>query len=120
MRIAMIGAGAMGSVFGARFARAGADVVLFDADRTHVEAIEVGGFIVEAPDGSATLRVPATTHVEKIGKADLAVVLVDSNAARTPRKSPSACSARTAAGTDTPERYRQCRDTERGAWRPAE
>lgn len=81
MRIAMIGAGAMGSVFGARFARAGADVVLFDADRTHVEAIEVGGLHVEAPDGSATLRVPATTHVEKIGKADLAVVLVDSNAA---------------------------------------
>lgn len=81
MRIAMIGAGAMGSVFGARFARAGADVLLYDADRTHVEAIEVGGLHVEAPDGSVTLRVPATTHVKKIGKADLAVVLVDSNAA---------------------------------------
>jgi 2-dehydropantoate 2-reductase len=80
MRIAMIGAGAMGSIFGVRFARAGADVVLFDADRTHVEAIEVGGLYVEAPDGSVRLRVPATTHAEKIGEADLAVILVDSKA----------------------------------------
>jgi 2-dehydropantoate 2-reductase len=80
MRIAMIGAGAMGSVFGARFARAGAEVVLFDSDRTHVEAIEVGGLHVDSPDGSATLRLAATTHEEKIGKADLAVILVDSNA----------------------------------------
>lgn len=80
MRIAMIGAGAMGSVFGARFARAGADIVLYDADRTHVEAIEVGGLHVEAPDGSVTLRVSATAQAEKIGKADLAVILVDSNA----------------------------------------
>jgi 2-dehydropantoate 2-reductase len=80
MRIAMIGAGAMGSVFGARFARAGANVVLYDADRTHVEAIEVGGLHVEAPDGSVRLQIPATTNPEKLGTADLAVILVDSNA----------------------------------------
>lgn len=82
MRIAMIGAGAMGSAFGARFARSGADVVLYDSDRTHVEAIEAGGLYVEAPDGSVTLRLPATTHAEKIGNSDLAVILVDSNATR--------------------------------------
>ena len=80
MRIVMIGAGAMGSVFGARFARAGADVVLFDSDRTHVEAIVVGGLHVDAPDGSATLRLKATSKADAIGKADLAVILVDSNA----------------------------------------
>ena len=39
MRIAVIGAGAMGAMFGARFARAGADVVLFDKDAAHVAAI---------------------------------------------------------------------------------
>lgn len=80
MRIAMIGAGAMGSVFGSRLARAGAEVVLFDADRTHIEAIAVGGLHVDAPDGSATLQLPATTNAEAIGDADLAVILVDSNA----------------------------------------
>ncbi|MFO0992030.1 MAG: 2-dehydropantoate 2-reductase [Hyphomicrobiales bacterium] len=80
MRVAMIGAGAMGSVFGSRFARAGAEVVLFDRDRTHIEAIEVGGVHVEAPDGSMTLRLPATTNADNIGKADFAVILVDSNA----------------------------------------
>ena len=36
MRIAMIGAGAMGAMFGARFARAGADVVLYDVDADHI------------------------------------------------------------------------------------
>lgn len=80
MRIAMIGAGAMGSVFGSRFARAGAEVVLFDADRTHIEAIAIGGLHVDAPDGSATLQLDATTNAEAIDKADLAVILVDSNA----------------------------------------
>ena len=39
MRIAMIGAGAMGAMFGARFAQAGAEVVLYDDDATHVAAI---------------------------------------------------------------------------------
>ncbi len=82
MRIAMIGAGAMGSAFGARFARAGTDVVLYDSDRTHVEAIEVSGLQVDAPDGSVRLQLPATTHAEAIGKVDLAVILVDSNATK--------------------------------------
>jgi len=97
MRIAMIGAGAMGSVFGARLARAGADVVLYDADRTHVEAIEVGGLHVEAPDGSVTLRLPATTHAEKIGKADFAVILVDSNATEEAAKVAAAVLGKTGA-----------------------
>lgn len=76
----MIGAGAMGSVFGSRLARAGAEVVLFDADRTHIEAIAIGGLHVDAPDGSATLQFDATSNAEAIGEADLAVILVDSNA----------------------------------------
>jgi 2-dehydropantoate 2-reductase len=79
-RIAMIGAGAMGASFAVRFARAGADVVLYDADRTHIEAIQVGGLHVDAPDGAMTMRVSATTHPEEIDAADLAVILVDSNA----------------------------------------
>jgi 2-dehydropantoate 2-reductase len=79
-RIAMIGAGAMGASFAVRFARAGADVVLFDSDRTHVEAIQVGGLRVDAPDGSMTMRLAATTHPNEIGVVDLAVILVDSNA----------------------------------------
>jgi 2-dehydropantoate 2-reductase len=43
MRIVVIGAGAMGAMFGARFARAGAEVVLFDKDEGHVAAIRTTG-----------------------------------------------------------------------------
>ena len=48
MRIAVIGAGAMGGMFGARFAEAGAEVVLVDRDAEHVRAIATDGLAVEA------------------------------------------------------------------------
>ena len=80
MRLAMIGAGAMGAMFGARFARAGADVVLYDRDAEHIAAIVANGLHVGAPDGDLALVLPATTAVEDIGPVDGAVILVDSNA----------------------------------------
>ncbi|MEZ5904930.1 MAG: hydantoinase B/oxoprolinase family protein [Geminicoccaceae bacterium] len=43
MRIAILGAGAMGGMFGTRFARAGAEVVLYDRDEAHVAAIAANG-----------------------------------------------------------------------------
>jgi 2-dehydropantoate 2-reductase len=82
MRIAMIGAGAMGGMFGARFASAGADVVLYDRDADHVAAIAVGGLAVGGPDGDSVHRLAATTSPAEIGVFDLAVVMVDSNASR--------------------------------------
>lgn len=78
----MIGAGAMGSSFGARFARAGAEVVLYDLDQAHIAAIAADGLSVTAPDGEIRLRLPATTDAAAIGPVDMAVVLVDSNATR--------------------------------------
>jgi 2-dehydropantoate 2-reductase len=80
MRIAMIGAGAMGSMFGARFATAGADVALYDLDETHVAAIAADGLTVKTPSGDLHVALPATGDPLAIGPADCAVVLVDSNA----------------------------------------
>jgi len=80
MRIVMIGAGAMGSMFGARLARGGADVVLHDIDATHLAAIAAGGLRVSAPDGEVVLRLPVAARAEDVGPVDTAVVLVDSNA----------------------------------------
>lgn len=83
MRIAMLGAGAMGGMFGARFARAGAEVVLYDRDEAHVAAIAADGLAVELPGQDAvTLRLPAVAEVRAIGAVDLAVVLVDCAATR--------------------------------------
>lgn len=80
MRIAMIGAGAMGAMFGSRFARAGAEVILHDIDTAHVAAINADGLIVDEPSGTVELSLPATTTPGNIGPVDFAIVLVDSNA----------------------------------------
>jgi 2-dehydropantoate 2-reductase len=80
MRIAIIGAGAMGSMFGARFARAGAKVTLYDVDREHVAAINGEGLRLETPDGELRVPLSATADASAVGPVDCAVVLVDSNA----------------------------------------
>jgi 2-dehydropantoate 2-reductase len=80
MRIAVIGAGAMGAMFGARFAKAGAEVVLFDKDATHIAAISENGLTVSGRDGDLHLRLAATTDPAGIGAVDMALVMVDGNA----------------------------------------
>ncbi len=97
MRIAMIGAGAMGSMFGARFATAGAEVVLYDLDEASVAAVTADGLAVATPTGDIHVRVAATGDPLAIGGVDFAVVLVDSNA--------TATAARTIAMALPPQAY---------------
>jgi 2-dehydropantoate 2-reductase len=80
MRIAVIGAGAMGSVFGARLQSTGAEVVLFDINETHVEAIRAYGLTLGDAGGERRVTIPATSRIAEVVNADLALVLVDSNA----------------------------------------
>src|SRR5687767_3857562 len=77
MRIAVIGAGAMGSVFGARLAQAGNQVTLLDVWPEAVEAINAGGLRVEGREGGVeTVAVRATTDAWEVGTVDLALVFV--------------------------------------------
>jgi 2-dehydropantoate 2-reductase len=62
MRIAIVGAGAMGSIFGARLAEAGEDVLLVDVSTKLVEKLNADGVSVNTKDGTTTTRVPATTR----------------------------------------------------------
>jgi 2-dehydropantoate 2-reductase len=80
VRIAVIGAGAMGAMFGARFREAGAEVVLYDIDRAHIAAIGSGGLRLSTPDGERRVALEATTEESEIAEADLALVMVGSNA----------------------------------------
>ena len=80
MRVAVLGAGAMGAIFGSAFARAGADVALFDKRPEVVAAINANGLIVEGVLGATIARLPATTIAAELGAVDLALVLVDSTA----------------------------------------
>lgn len=78
MKIAMIGAGAMGSLFGSLLAEAGKTVTLLDIRKDHVDAINAHGLTVEKGGQQKTVRIPATTDAEKIGPVDLALVFVKS------------------------------------------
>ena len=46
MRIAMLGAGAMGSVFGGQLASAGNDVVLINVDEDYVSTVNTNGLVL--------------------------------------------------------------------------
>ncbi len=76
MRIAVVGAGAMGSIFGARLADGGHDVVLVDVARPLVDTINEAGITVRRGDESTTTRVLATTDPSEVGQVDLVVFFV--------------------------------------------
>jgi 2-dehydropantoate 2-reductase len=73
--IAVIGAGAVGSYYGAKLARAGHDVTLL-ARRSHVDAIGRDGLRVIEGGGEWRADVRATTDVAVAGGADLVLVTV--------------------------------------------
>jgi 2-dehydropantoate 2-reductase len=76
MKIAVVGAGAMGSIFGARFGGAGLDTTFVDVSQPLVNKINADGVtIVRAEEETAT-RVPATTDPASVGAVDIAVFFV--------------------------------------------
>lgn len=80
LRIGVIGAGAMGSVFGAALHAAGHQVMLLDRRADHVAAINRDGLMVEGLGGGARHAIPATTEPNALRGIELALVLVDSAA----------------------------------------
>lgn len=78
MRIAVVGAGAMGSVFGGLLAAAGCDVWLVDSWREHVEALNRDGLRIEAGGSERVVAVRATTDPARVGPVDLVLVQVKS------------------------------------------
>ncbi len=74
MRIAVVGAGAMGSVYAALLADAGNDVWVVDTWEPHVAAIREHGLRVEGASGERTVRVGATARAADVGEVDLVVL----------------------------------------------
>jgi len=75
MRIAVVGAGGVGGLFGALLSRAGEEVA-FVARGAHLEAIRRDGLRVESPLGSFTARAPASDDPAALGTADAVLVAV--------------------------------------------
>ena len=77
MKIVIVGAGALGSLFGGLLARAGASVWLYNPSNVaHVHAIQHNGLRIERDAELITVAVPATTTTEALADADLVGIFV--------------------------------------------
>lgn len=76
MRIAVIGAGAMGALYGGYLSRHN-DVLLVDVNQTQVDTINERGLSIHEPDGSVTLCHPkAAVNTAGMEPADVVVLFV--------------------------------------------
>lgn len=75
MRVAVVGCGAMGSIYAALLASAGNEVFVVDVNVEHVEAIKRRGLRVHGASGDRTVQMPAYLHVPAV-TVDLVVCAV--------------------------------------------
>lgn len=82
MKIAVVGAGAMGSLFGGRLSQSGHQVLLYDINREHIETIQTDGLVIEdlASGTQETCRPIATTQAEDLRVAEILIIFVKSAA----------------------------------------
>ena len=74
MKIAVVGTGAMGSVYAALLADAGNEVWAVDTWAEHIDAIKANGLRVEGASGERTVRIGATMDPAEVGICDLVVI----------------------------------------------
>mgnify|MGYP005848227193 CR=1 FL=1 len=74
MKIAIIGVGAMGSVYAALLASGGHEVWAIDQWKEHIEAIRQNGLRVEGASGDRTVRINATTDPSEVRGVDLVII----------------------------------------------
>ena len=77
LRVAVLGAGAVGCYYGGMLARAG-DAVTLIGRATHVEAIRRDGLVIAWSDRRETIRVGASTDVATARDAQVVLVCVKS------------------------------------------
>lgn len=74
MKIAVVGCGAMGSVYAGLLASAGHEVWAIDSWREHVDAMRANGLRVEGASGDRTVKLNATTSAADAGMCDLVII----------------------------------------------
>jgi len=78
LKIAVLGAGALGCAIGGTLAQAGHELSLINRNRAQVQAIQAGGLRMHSDAGVATVRVRAALSAQGLGPQDLVIVLVKS------------------------------------------
>ena len=89
MHIAVIGAGSLGAVYGARLAQSGQAVTLVDIDQAHIDRINAEGLVFECEGAEAVIPVRATTDPAAAPKADVALIVVNAYSTRDAAESAS-------------------------------
>ena len=74
MKIAVVGCGAMGSVYAVLLADAGHEVWAIDTWKEHVDAMKTNGLRLEGASGDRTVRVNATMDAADAGLCDLVIL----------------------------------------------
>ena len=74
MKIAVVGCGAMGSVYAGLLAAAGHELWAIDSWRDHVEAMRANGLRVEGASGDRTVKINASTDARDAGICELVIV----------------------------------------------
>jgi 2-dehydropantoate 2-reductase len=77
LRVAVLGAGAVGSYYGARLADGGADVTLIARGR-QLDALRATGLRIVEPEGTREYRLDATDDPAEIGPVDVVLFTVKS------------------------------------------
>ena len=77
LKVAVLGAGAVGAYYGKRLADGGADVTLI-ARGSHLDALRRDGLTIVEPEGTSTTRLTATDDTAGIGPVDVVLFCVKS------------------------------------------
>jgi len=76
VKIVVVGAGAMGSLFAAFLTKSKEELWLLDKNKDNAAKINSSGIALEGVSGSWRVKVKATANIEDIGRADLALLCV--------------------------------------------
>jgi len=96
MKIAVVGCGAMGSLYAALLASAGNDVWAIDVDAAQIQAMQRDGLHVSGASGARTVRLNATTDPSEPGPCEFVVI-----ATKAMHVATAAASAQPLVGRDT-------------------
>ena len=70
LKVAVLGAGAMGCLFGGLLAEKGLNVILIDVWKEHVDAINKDGLKMDGHGGDRIIKVKATSDPSSLDKVD--------------------------------------------------
>ena len=74
MKIAVVGAGAMGSIYAGLLADAGNEVWVVDKWQDHIDAIRTNGLRVAEASGDRVVKLQATTEATDVGEVELLII----------------------------------------------